>query len=135
MLWLVYTIISIILMSLNIFLVKILVKKVKPLSILFYQYIIAIPLVLIYSLISGASITSGNYYILLLGIIYFAGIAIMYIGLSKGPLSKVSPIFSLQMLVTASLGITILLEPLSIKLILGLILGVIGIYFLGGVEK
>lgn len=135
MLWLIYTIISVILLGLNIFLIKTFVKKVKPILILFYQSIIAIPLIILYSILTNASIISSNYYLLLLGCFYITGIIFMYTALSKGPLSKVSPIFSLQMLVTAVLGLAILLEPLSINLVAGLILGALGIYFLGGKEK
>lgn len=135
MLWLIYVIIAIILMSLNTFLVKKLVKNINPYVILFYQYLIAIPLVAIYSLLFNADIFAGNMLIVLLGVVYVAAIALVYIALKTGSLSKVSPVFNLKMLVPAILGVIILSEALSLQLVLGLLFGIIGVVLLSGDEK
>lgn len=134
--WFVYVFAAIILMSFNSYLVKLLVKKINPFLILFYQYLLAVPLVIFYSVLSSAKPAGFGYYpIILLGVIYVLAIGFYYAALKKGPLSKVSPIFNLKMLVTVFLGLIVLSEPLTFKLALGLIFGVIGIYLLGGGHK
>ncbi len=131
--WLVYVLIAVVLMSFSSLIVKKLMKNVNQLIILFYQCLIAVPLVIIYSYFSsGALITINNYPLILLGVIYVTAIALYYVALSNGPLSKVSPVFNLKMIVTAVLGLIILIEPLTIQLILGLVFGMLGIYLLGG---
>lgn len=133
MIWLSYLIISIILMSFNVFYIKKLVKRLNPLVILLYQYIIAIPLVYLYSFIVQP-IELVNYSLSLLGLIYVAGIALFYIALKKGSLSKVSTVFNMKMIVTALLGVIILAEPLTLQLIIGLLFGAVSVYLLGGGE-
>lgn len=132
MLWLLYVVIAFILMSLSTFLVKKLFKEVNPLVVLFYQYLIAIPLVWFYSLLLQAGFGQGSYLIFLLGLFYVIGIAFFYLALKKGSLSRVSPVFNLKMLVTAVLGLVFLSEPLTLNLVLGLFFGVTAVYLLGG---
>ena len=132
MLWLVYVIISIVLMSFTVFIAKTIMPEVNPLVVLFYQYLIAIPLVLLYSLFSGARIEAGNPVLLLIGVLYVAAIGSSYTAFSKESLSKVSPIVNLKMVVTVVLSIVLLSEPFSLKLFAGVVLGGISIYLLGG---
>jgi drug/metabolite transporter (DMT)-like permease len=81
--WLIYLTIAIVLMSLNSYIVKKLVKKVNPYLVLFYQYLIAIPLVLVYSLFFQANVLSGEPLIIFLGIFYVAAIAFYYTALKE----------------------------------------------------
>jgi len=134
MIWIVYLLIAIVLMSVNAYVVKLLVKNINPLIVLFYQYLIAIPLLIIYSLMVNADLLTGNFNIVLLGFLYVTGIALFYIALKKGSLSKVSPVFNLKMIITAILGIIVLSEPLTLNKIVGLLFGILSVYLLSGEE-
>jgi drug/metabolite transporter (DMT)-like permease len=123
-------------MSFNSLIIKPLMKKVNPFIILFYQYLMAVPLVLTYSyFFNTATIKISELPLILLGIIYVIALSLYYIALNKGPLSKVGPVFNLKMIITAILGLLVLFEPLTIQLVIGLIFGVLGVYLLGGEEK
>lgn len=130
--WLILVLSSVFLMSFNAYIVKLLVRRLRPALVLFYQYLIAIPVVGFYVLFSGAVINASHLPLLFLGLIYVGAIGCFYAGLRKGVLSKVSPIFNLKMIITVVLGVIILLEPLTLNLIIGLFLGVFSIYLLGG---
>ena len=132
MLWFIYVLISIVLMSFTVFIAKTIMPEVNPLVVLFYQYLIATPLVLLYSLVSGAMIGTGSPLLLLIGVIYVAAIGSYYVALSRESLSRVSPIVNLKMVVTVVLSIVLLSEPFSLKLFAGVVLGGISIYLLGG---
>ncbi|PIU88522.1 hypothetical protein COS64_03420 [archaeon CG06_land_8_20_14_3_00_37_11] len=134
MIWIIYLLIAIVLMSVNAYVVKLLVKNINPLIVLFYQYLIAIPLLIIYSLMVNADLLTGNFNIVLLGFLYVTGIALFYIALKKGSLSKVSPVFNLKMIITAILGIIVLSEPLTLNKIVGLLFGILSVYLLSGEE-
>jgi len=133
--WLLYVSIAIVLMSLNIFIVKKLIKKVNPYLIILYQYLIAVPIVIIYSLFSNAELFTGNVAIIFLGVVYVTAIVLYYIALKKGSLSKVTPVFNMKMIIPAILGIIFLSETISIQLIIGLLFGALGVYFLGSDKK
>ena len=132
MLWLVYVVVSIIFLSANSFLIKKLLTKNNVFVILLYQYVVSLLLVGAYAFFSGASFSASSYFMLGLGVIYVIAIALYYISLSKGRLSSVSAVFSLKMIVTASLGLMILLEPLTPQVIVGLGFGVLSAYLLRG---
>ena len=134
MIWIIYLLIAIVLMSVNAYVVKLLVKNINPLIVLFYQYLIAIPLLIIYSLMVNADLLTGNFNIVLLGFLYVTGIALFYIALKKGSLSKVSPVFNLKMIITAILGIIVLSEPFTLNKIVGLLFGILSVYLLSGEE-
>lgn len=130
--WLFYLVIAIIFMSLNQLIVKSVLNKASPYAVLFYQYLVALPLVGLYALVSKA-VWLGDFTVMtLLGFVYFIALGLYYTSMSKGDLSKVSPLFNLKMLVTAFLGIIILSEPVTVNLILGLFFGTISVYLLGG---
>jgi len=130
MLWLIYLIIAIILMSFNPFIVKQLVKKVNPLIVMFFQFLIAIPLVLIYSLFFNPG-SSNNPLLLILGFVYALSLGLYYSSLSSGFLSRAGPIFNLSLIVTAVLGLLFLGETLTPQLVIGLVFGAFGVYLLG----
>lgn len=133
--WMLSVFIAVILMGLNTYLVKLLVKKINPYIVLFYQYLIAIPLVGAYSFLTNQTIISSNYHIMLFGLFYVIAIASFYTALKKGSLSKVSPIFNMKMLVPAILGIIILGEPVTLQLILGLLFASVSVFLLSGDKK
>jgi len=130
MLWLVYALIAVAFMGSNSFIVKRLVKTVNPSVVMLYQFMLAAPLILSYALFSGALIF--NPLLLLLGVGYFCSLTFFYYSLIKGDLTRSGPIFGLSLLVTAILGFTFLNEPINLKVILGLALGLTSVYLLGG---
>ncbi|MDD5417902.1 MAG: DMT family transporter [Candidatus Nanoarchaeia archaeon] len=135
MLWVLYITLAIFFLSSNILLVKTLVRKISPFAVLFYQYLIAIPLVFIYSLMTGSKADLNVLWSIPLGFIYVVAIALFYIGLKKGNLSKVSPVFNMNLLVTSLLSIVFFAEQFNLKIILGLVFGVVSVYLIGGAKK
>lgn len=127
--WRLYTALAILFMGFNSFIAKKLTKTVKPPIIMLYQFMIAAPLVFIYLISSGWDYYFSPY-LILIGIAYFISILLFYTSLIKGNLTKSGPIFNLNLLVTAILGFIFLKETINAKIILGLLFGIISIYFL-----
>ncbi|MDD4352846.1 MAG: EamA family transporter [Candidatus Nanoarchaeia archaeon] len=128
--WQLYVGLAIIFFGLNDFTVK-KIKKAKPEQILFFQFISASFLAFIATIIFGQT-SKINFFHMFLGIGLFLALMFFYLALKLGELSKVAPIFGLNVIITAILGLIFLSEPFSAKTITGLILGTLGIYFLGG---
>ena len=58
------------------------------------------------------------------------GIISLYMALSRGPISTVSPLFGMNIAVVAILGFIILKEPLSIERVAGVILAAGAVFLL-----
>ncbi len=129
--WRLYTLLAVLFMSFNSFIVKILSKKQNPLVIMVYQFGLAAPLVFSYLFFSKGDL-SFNPLLMLIGAGYFVALSLFYTALKKGNLTKAGPIFSLNLLVTSILGFIVLNEPFSWKSGFGLLFGVLSIYFLRG---
>jgi len=127
----VYLLLAVSFMGFNSFIVKKLVKTLKPNVVMFYQFMLAMPLVLFYTFISGSEFIF-NPLLLLIGLAYFVSLTLFYVALSKGNLIRAGPIWTLNLLVTALLGFVFLLEPVDLKIILGILFGVLSVYFLRG---
>ena len=69
-------------------------------------------------------------YAILIGIPMAIAILTLYLALAKGPVSGVMPLYGLNAMVTALLGIVILHEPVTIPKIAGLVLAVVAIVLL-----
>ena len=54
----------------------------------------------------------------------------LYLAIAKGPVSVVMPIYGLNAMVTALLGILVLHEPVTIPKVAGLVLAVVAIVLL-----
>jgi transporter family protein len=54
----------------------------------------------------------------------------LYMAIAKGPVSVVMPIYGLNAMITALLGILVLHEPVSVPKVLGLVLAVVAIVLL-----
>lgn len=129
--WEIYTLLAVLFMGFNSFIVKKLVKTIKPSIIMLYQFMLAAPLVLSYLFASGGEFVF-NPWLLLIGVGYFCSLTLFYTSLVKGNLTKTGPIWGLNLLITAILGFIFLKENFDIKIFTGLVLGVLSIYFLGG---
>jgi len=70
------------------------------------------------------------WYAILIGIPAAVAILTLYLAIGKGPVSVVMPIYGLNAMVTALLGILILHEPVSVQKVVGLVLAVAAIVLL-----
>jgi drug/metabolite transporter (DMT)-like permease len=129
--WWVFVLAAVLFMGFNSFIVKKLVKTVKPNIVMLYQFLLAAPLVAFYTVVSGGEF-NFNPVLLLIGFGYFCALSSFYISLSKGSLTRAGPIFTLNLIVTAILGFIILGEPVTWKIIVGLLFGVSSVLILGG---
>ena len=127
--WLLYVLLAVLFISSGSFIIKKLVRTVKPSIILLYQFILAIPLVTAYTYISGGSFVF-NPWLLLIGVCYFCALTLFYTSLIKGDLTRAGPVWNLNLLVTAVLAFIILNEQFNLKVMLGLIFGILSIYLL-----
>ncbi len=69
-------------------------------------------------------------YAFLIGVLLTIGILTLYIAIQRGPLSTVMPIFGLNAVITAILGILVLHEMVSLERVLGIIFAMIAIVLL-----
>ncbi|MFA5744310.1 MAG: EamA family transporter [Candidatus Nanoarchaeia archaeon] len=128
--WQLYVGLSILFFSLNDFTVKN-IKKAKPEQILFFQFLSASVLTFIATIFFN-QVLKINFFHIFLGIGYFLSLMLFYLALKIGELSKAAPIFGLNVIIAAILGLIFLAEPFTIKTIAGLAFGTLGMYFLGG---
>jgi len=70
------------------------------------------------------------WYAILIAIPMAIAILTLYLAIAKGPVSVVMPIYGLNAMVTAVLGILVLHEPVTIPKVLGLVLAVTAIVLL-----
>jgi drug/metabolite transporter (DMT)-like permease len=129
MIWQLFVVLAVLFMGFNSFIAKILVKTIKPIIVMLYQFMIAAPLVFSYLIINNWDY-SFNPWLLLIGIGYFASLTLFYTSLVKGSLTRSGPIWGLNLIVTAILGFIFLKEALDWKIFTGLTFGVLSIYFL-----
>jgi len=69
-------------------------------------------------------------YAILIGIPMAIAILTLYLAIARGPVSVVMPIYGLNAMVTAVLGIIVLHEPVTIPKVAGLVLAVVAIVLL-----
>lgn len=67
-------------------------------------------------------------YVVLAGVCLFVGILAYYRALSLGPVSVVSPIFGMFLVVSSVIGIAFLNESLTARKALGIGLGIVAVY-------
>lgn len=128
-LWLVYVLLAVVFMGFNSFIVKKLVRTVKPNIVMLYQFMLAAPLIAFYMLVTGGEFVF-NPWLLLIGLGYFCSLTLFYMSLIKGNLTRSGPIWNLNLIVTAVLAFIILSEMVNWKVILGLFFGVLSVYLL-----
>ncbi len=69
-------------------------------------------------------------YTFLIGVLLTIGVLTLYIAIQRGPLSTVMPIFGLNAVITAILGILVLQEMVSLERVLGIIFAMVAIVLL-----
>lgn len=133
MIWVILTIIAFVLMGIGTFLMKIAVREVHPYLVLFYQYIVTIPLTLTYGMLIVPSfdiLLNQVAMLLILGCFYGLALGSFYYSMALGKVSTTVAIWNMKMLITIILAVVFLNEKLSSSKVLGLGLGVIAIWLL-----
>jgi len=69
-------------------------------------------------------------YTFLISVLLAIGVLTLYIAIQRGPLSAVMPIYGLNAVITAILGILVLHEMVSLERVLGIIFAMIAIVLL-----
>ena len=69
-------------------------------------------------------------YAILIAIPMVVAVLALYLAIAKGPVSVVMPIYGLNAMVTAILGIIVLHEPVTVPKVVGLVLAVVAIILL-----
>jgi transporter family protein len=69
-------------------------------------------------------------YAILIAIPMAIAVLSLYLAIAKGPISVVMPIYGLNAMVTAILGIIVLHEPVTVPKVVGLVLAVVAIILL-----
>ena len=128
--WEIFIVLSVSFLATNSFIIKN-IKNADPKVIIFWQFLISIILVYIYSILFGKELIF-NPFLIILGLGYVISLTLYYSSLKVSDLSKVAPVFNLSVVVSAILGIIFLSEEINLKIIGGIILGATGIYLLGG---
>ena len=67
-------------------------------------------------------------YVVLAGVFLLVGILAYYRALSLGPVSVVTPIFGMFLVVSSAISIALLSESLTARKVVGILLGVVAVY-------
>ena len=123
-----------VLLGIHYFFVKMISPHIPGPTVAFLSCAVAIPAAAVYIYLTGLPWVTGQAIFLgytpLTSILMSVGILTLYVAIQKGPISVVMPIFSLNAMVTAILGIVILSEPISVERLLGLVLAMAAIVLL-----
>lgn len=71
-------------------------------------------------------------YVIAAGIFLGVGILSLYHSLSLGPVSVVTPIFAMFLVVSSVIGFLVLGEELTMRKVLGIIFAILAVYFISG---
>ncbi len=116
------------------FLVKLISPHIASPIIAFLGSVVVVPIVLTYIYFTGTPFVPQQkvylLYALLIAIPLAIGILALYMAIDKGPVSVVMPIYGLNGMMTAFLGILILRESVTVERVLGLVLAVAAIVLL-----
>lgn len=126
--------ISMVSMGVYYFLVKLLSVHVSSLVIILIGTMVTIPVIYTYLFFTQKSILPKRkiytFYALMVSIPMVISLFAYYSAIARGPVSIVTPIYGLNAMVTALLGIFVLREKISVMRVLGLILAVASIVLL-----
>ena len=116
------------------FLVKLLSVHVPSLVIILIGNMIAVPVIYTFLFFTQTSILPKRkiytVYSLIIAIPMVIALLAYYSAIAKGPISVVTPIYGLNAMVTAFLGIFVLREKVSVTRVFGLVLAVTAIVLL-----
>ena len=132
--YLLLALITMVLLGVHYFLAKLISPYVSSSVIALAGCMVAVPILFAYIYFTDTPLIPENKlylgYAFLIGVPLAIGLITLYMAIKRGPLSIVMPIYGLNAMITVSLGILILHEPLSLQRLLGLILAVSAIVLL-----
>ena len=126
--YIVWTLIAMSAYAVMIILLKFSLKSIPPEAAVFVTNFFLVTAALLWALYRGVKITDHlafnqpTLFLVLSGVALSIGIISLYMALSRGPISTVSPLFGMNIAIVAVLGFLILKEPISIERIAGVIL-------------
>ena len=121
--YLTLTLLSMVLIGFNTFVVKLVSLNLHPALLLVTKFGVGVVGLFFYLSYSKVPIVWNRYvlYGCLVGL-WWSGIMVMYYtAIARGPLSVVIPIFNMNLIIPALLGFIFLNEPMTVSKILGLI--------------
>ena len=132
--YLLLTLVTMVLLGVHYFLVKVISPHISGPVIALAGGVSFFPIILAYLYFTRTPLMPEQkiylWYAILIGVPMAIGVLTLYIAIGKGPVSVVMPVYGLNAMVTALLGILILHEPITIKKGFGIVLAVIAIVLL-----
>jgi transporter family protein len=132
--YLLLSILAMFLLGIHFFLAKLISRNVAGIIIAFFVQLLIVPVLCFYIYFTDTPFLpeQGIYlgYTFLISLLLAIGIITLYMAIQKGPISIVLPIYSLNAIITAFLGILILQETVTIEKVLGLVLAIPAIILL-----
>ena len=131
-----WTIIAMAAYAIMVILLKFSLRDVPPEAAVFVTNALLVISAFLWALYRGVKITDHlalnqpTLFLILAGLALSVGIISLYMALSRGPISTVSPLFGMNIAVVAILGFIILKEPVSLERIAGVILAAGAIFLL-----
>ena len=126
--------ITMVLLGLHYFLAKIISPHISSPAIALLGAVVYFPIVLGYIYFTKTPIMPEQkiyvLYAILIAIPMVVAVLTLYLAIAKGPVSVVMPIYGLNAMVTALLGIIVLHEPVTVPKVVGLVLAVAAIALL-----
>ncbi len=131
-----WTIIAMAAYAIMTILLKFSLRDVPPEAAVFVTNALLVISAFLWALYRGVKITDHlalnqpTLFLILAGLALSVGIISLYMALSRGPISTVSPLFGMNIAVVAILGFIILKEPVSLERIAGVILAAGAVFLL-----
>jgi transporter family protein len=123
-----------VLIGIHYFLVKLISPHISSPVVGILSSLLVIPVIFAFIHLTETTIvpTQPVYlgYAILIVMLLAAGVLTLYMAIQRGPVVVVMPIYGLNTMITASLSIIFLNEPISVEKILGLVLAIIAIVLL-----
>ncbi|MFC1918281.1 EamA family transporter [Chloroflexota bacterium] len=127
-------IIAMILLGVHHFLVKLISRHVIGPNVAFFVQLLIIPVLYSYIYFTDTPFLPEQKiylgYTFLISVLLGIGILSLYMAIQKGPVSVVIPIYALNTIITAILGILILQETVSVAKVSGIVLAIVAIILL-----
>ena len=121
-------------LGIHYFLVKLLSKYVSGVVLALLGSLVAVPALLAYIYFTGTPVISEQkiylVYALLISIPLAVAVLTLYMAIDRGPLSVVMPIYGLNTMLTALLGVLILRESVTLERGIGLVLAMTAVVLL-----
>jgi transporter family protein len=123
-----------VLIGVHYFLVKLISKRITGPTVAFLSCFLIIPTVYAYIYFTNTPFVPEQKiylgYTFLIVVLMAIAVLTLYMAIQRGPISVVMPIYGLNAMITALLGILFLHEAVSVEKVLGLVLAIAAIVLL-----